>query len=116
ESGRRDAGQTLQRGKIVARMVARAAMANLVVSDQDAERLAAGHPELLAVDLGEELALIELDGAFEILADFRPGQVEDAYLDILAAFGLGHEILNTPPGGLHFLHARVVQNLIHLLG
>ena len=43
------------------------AVGDVVVAEQDSEGLATWGSELVAVDLPEELALIELDGALRIL-------------------------------------------------
>ena len=47
-----------------------------MINQQQAERLAAGHAELAFVDLAEKVALVELCGALQIAADFRPGDGE----------------------------------------
>ena len=47
-----------------------------VVAQQHAEGTAAGHAEFVAVDLVEQLALVELDGAFLVAAQFGPGHVQ----------------------------------------
>ena len=66
----------------------RRAVADLVVAQQHAERLAAGVPELLLVDLAEELALVELQGPRLVL---RPVRAQETFrtrtLIVLVASG-----------------------------
>ena len=59
----------------------------LVVADQRAVRLAAGHAELVFVDLLEDLALVELDRLVQVLDQLPLGDVE--HLDLEHGAGLG---------------------------
>ena len=51
-------------------------MPDLVVDDKKPVRLAARHTEFAFVNLVEQLALVELDGALQIAAELRPAEVE----------------------------------------
>ena len=51
-----------------------------MVDDQQPVRLAAGHAEFALIDLAEQLALVELDGAVEIAAEFAQRKLQDLQL------------------------------------
>ena len=55
-------------------------MADFVVDNQQPIRLAAGHAEFALIDLLEQLALVELDGAVEVAAEFAPRKLQDLQL------------------------------------
>ena len=59
-------GRSTEHGHVVVGMPAAGPRMDLVIAQQHAVRLAAGHVELLFVDLAEQLALIELDRPLEV--------------------------------------------------
>ena len=63
-----DLGDPLEHLDVVLGVVRAAAVADLVVAQQGAERLAARVAELRLVDLAEELALVELEGVGQVAA------------------------------------------------
>src|SRR5690606_38619810 len=80
------------------------------------ERLAAGRPELLAVDLFEQRALVELDGTVEIPANLAPPGIEDADLGALYRLGDPDQIEKPPPAGLEHLELRMMEDRVELFG
>ena len=86
------------------------------VDDQEAIRFTARRAEFLLVYLAEQLALIEFDGAFQIAADLRPGDVQHLDLEPAGKFRAVHQPRNTTPRAFQLAHAVVVQDGIDLLG
>jgi hypothetical protein len=72
ERGRGDLRETAQHTHVVDLLIRTRLVRDEVVADQQSERLAAGHAELGVVDLLEQVALVELDGAFDVLTS-SPG-------------------------------------------
>ena len=116
EGRRRHLRDGPQSGHVVDGVFRRGTRPNLIVAQQQAERLAAGRAELVAVDFAEQLALIELDGPFEVAGKLVPSDAQQADFDVLRPFGLFGQILQPAPGGLQFLEPRVVQNGVHAVG
>ena len=116
EGGGGDLRQPLEAGHVVGRPLLGRAMLDGVVAQQHAEGAAAGHAELVAVDLVEQLALVELDGAFLVAAQFGPGQVEQAQHHRLGVLRLLHQRAHPAPGAFQRLEALVVQDGVDLFG
>ncbi len=55
-------------------MLAVGSKMDLVVAEENTERLASGHVKLITVDLAKENALVELDGPLKITSQLGPGQ------------------------------------------
>ena len=65
----------------------------LVVADQGAVRLAAGHAELVFVELLEDLALVELDRPVHVLEQLPLGDVQHLELQLGAGFAVHHQVV-----------------------
>ena len=90
----------------------------VVVADQEAERLAAELAELLLVDLLEDGALVPGGAAelLEVLGQVLLGDVEDLDLQGLVGFGVVDEVGEAAPGGFELLEVLVVHDGVDLLG
>ena len=91
-------------------------VAPLVVADQRAVGLAARRAELVLVDLLEELALVELDGAGEVAIELALGQVEHAQLQRGAGLRVMDQVMQSPPRALELEELRIVHDRVELLG
>lgn len=69
-----------------------------VITDDRAERFAAGGAEFVFVDRLEEAGLIEFHGLFQIARQFPLAGVHDADLQVDARFGILDEIVEPAPG------------------
>src|ERR1039458_7053037 len=90
--------------------------AELVISDQSAERLAAEGPELFFIDLLEELALIEFRCFLQIAQKVLLADVQDLELKHGAGLALIQQVPQAAPGGLQLLKLGLVQYFIELHG
>src|SRR5262245_13129997 len=108
EGRRRHVRQLLQEQEVLR------VLAELVVADQAAERLAAGRAELVLVDLLEQPALIELDGLREVVEQVLLARVEDADAQRLARLRAIHEVEQPAPGRLQLLELQRVHDLVEL--
>src|SRR5262249_62098001 len=89
-------------------------VANLVVAQKHAERLAPRVAELLLVDLAKELALVELQGLLQVARQLLPRDVEHPDLDVLRAGRLLDQVVQPAPGGLELLEGGMVQDRLDL--
>src|SRR5690606_35039506 len=117
EGGCGDAGDRLEDAQIVD-PVGRPRV-DLVVADDQPERLSSGGVERVAVDLSEELALVELERALGIASELLPRDVEE--LDphapaLIRRVGLVDEPFDAAPGCLEPLKLGVVEDRVHLVG
>ncbi len=112
ERSRRNLGETRQGTHIIRRLFrARLeTMAHGIVAKQKAVRKAARHSVFVIVDLGEQRALIEFDGAIEIARQFCPGCIEQPDLDLLVAFDLTQKVVDTAPARFQALEILVMQD------
>src|ERR1700682_5190555 len=90
--------------------------AELIVSDQCAERLAAKDTEFLFIDFLEQSALVEFGGALQITQDFLFADVHNTDLQLRTRLALVEEILQATPAGFQLLKSGVMQNLVELKG
>ena len=72
-------------------------MAQLVIPEQDPERLSARSAKLLFVDLKKNLALVEIHGPIKIAAQFPPREVQDPNFHAGAVRRLVHQIVQATP-------------------
>ena len=107
---RRHAGQSGQCGHVVRACRWRGAVSHLVVDHQQAVRLAARRAELVLVNLAEHMALVELDGAFQVATDFVPAGVEQFDFEACALVGAVHQPGDAAPGTFQAAQPRVVQD------
>ena len=82
--------------------------------DHQAVRLAARHAELVLVDALEGEALVELERAFEIAAEFRPAHRKQPHLDAPAGLDAGDQPREAPPASLELEKPRCVQDRVEL--
>jgi hypothetical protein len=73
-----DFREPAQHVDVVGAVVGARAVRDLVVAEQRAERQAAGRAEFLAVDLVEDLALVDLARALDVARELLPRHVEHA--------------------------------------
>src|SRR5262249_27035928 len=92
------------------------AVMDLVVTDEQAERLAAGMAELRLVDLPEQVALVEFQSAVLVGDELAPGDGENLDLDRVILRELFHQVFQAPPGGLELLKFGVVEDGVDLPG
>jgi len=97
-------------------MIGGALVADAVVTDQDAERLAAGHAEFVFIYLMEKRALIEFQSALDVPGEFGPGGVEHADFDAFLGIAVFDEIMEPPPGRFELLKTGMMENAIDLPG
>ena len=116
ESRGGDPRQLQQRIDVVGRSTGRRAVADLVVDNQQPVGFAAGHAEFALIDLLEQLALVELDGAVEVAAEFVPRKMQDLQLYRPGRIEPADEPGNGAPAPLELPHARMMQYRIDLLG
>src|SRR5690606_6092581 len=116
EGGRRDLSQVAQEAHVVVRMFRGHARMEFKVADQQSKRFAARTTEFVFINLAEQLALIELDGALEIAFQFPAANVQHANLDIrrLLLVDTLDEILESAPRAFQLLKLRMVQNRVQL--
>src|SRR5260370_39553381 len=93
-------------------------MVKIIVRDDGAERLAAGHAELILVKFLEERALVPgrafefLDGLAQVLI----GYVKDADFEGLVRLGVVDEMVESAPRAFEGPEFLVVKDEIDLLG
>ena len=115
ERGGGDPRDLRERLDIVLRVPGGRARVDLVVSQQDPERLTAGLTELILVDFLEELTLIELKRPRHVVDEFSPRDVQDPDLDPFASFGNpAREVLQASPGSFKPLVARMMDDGVEL--
>ena len=111
-----DAGQRGQRAHVVGAEFGARAVAHFVIDHQQAIRLAARRAELFLVDLAEQQALVEFDGALQVAADLRPADVQDLDLQPVGELDAVDQPGDAAPGAFQLAQAGVVQDGIDLLG
>src|SRR5262249_56052967 len=89
-------------------------VANLVVAQKHAERLAPRVAELLLVDVAKELARVDLQGLLQVAPQLLPRDVEHPDLDVLRAGRLLDQVVQPAPGGLELLEGGMVQDRLDL--
>src|SRR6186713_1604414 len=95
-------------------MIRAGAMLDLVVADQQTERLATQGTELLGVDLFKQQALIEIRSPLEVANDLVPGNGQHADLRERRPVRRIRQVLQAAPSRLEPLESRRVQDGIHL--
>ena len=116
EGGRHHRGEQPQGGDVVGRRLRGRTVAHLVVDDEEPERFAAGGAEFVLVNPAEKLALVELGGAVEVAAQFRPADIEQADLHPRARLDAVDQPVDAAPGGLQALQPGGVQDGVELVG
>ena len=93
-------------------------MAEIVVADQAAERLAAQLAEFVLVDLLEQRALVPAGIRIEpqVAIELVLGDVHHPDLEIGVGLGIEDEIVQAAPGAFDLLEFRRVKDFIHLRG
>ena len=109
-----DAAQLRHRIDVVGAGGGTRTVPHFVVDDHQAKGLAAGRAELVFVDFAEQLALIEIDRAFQIAANFRPGDIHRLDLQLGALLHPIDQPSQSAPGTLKLAKAGIVQNGIEL--
>src|SRR5580700_5142702 len=89
-------------------------LAELVVADQRAKRLAAEDPEFIFIDFLEHYALVELRSALQVTQQLFLADVEDANLKHRTGFALTHHVLDAAPAGFQLLKRRMVKDFVQL--
>ncbi len=87
---------------------------DLVVDDEQTERLAARLAELVLVDLPEELRLIELDRAGHVALQFPPTGCQEPDLKRPVGREAADEPGEAAPGAFEPLKARLMQHRVEL--
>ena len=100
---------------IIDRMPAVQPWTNLVIADQNAERHTSGRSEFLAVDLAEQLALVELDGMLGVPRQLFPGDIQRSNSDIAPLLDLIDQIAQSMPRRLDLLKPRMMDDGVELI-
>ena len=103
-----DVGELLQQGDILR------VAAKVIVTQQQAEGMAAEGAVFLFVDFLEQCALVEFDGLLQVVLQLLLADVEQAQLQSRAGLGVLHQVVQAAPGRLELLQFGMVENFVEL--